>query len=67
MPTLTERVDLSIAALKAEKDRIRVSADTDMAAVEAKLAVLRSAKQALTPALEAAYSALVLAGLVKEL
>lgn len=66
MATIIQRIDQSIAALRAEKDRIQAQAATDIAAVNAKLDVLRSAKVAITPDVEAAYTALLAAGFIKE-
>lgn len=66
MATLTERIDAQIAALKAEKDRIQAQVETDVAAVEEKLAALRGAKKLMSVELEQAYTALLALGLIRE-
>jgi hypothetical protein len=66
MATIIERLDTKIAALQADKTRIRTDADRDIAAVNAQLQVLRDAKATITPAVEATYAALKAAGFIQE-
>lgn len=66
MPTLVERLDVNIAALQAEKARIRDAAAADLAAVDVKIAALTNAKATLTPEVERSYAQLRAMGLFKE-
>lgn len=65
MPTLSERIAWELDALKAEKDRLKVQFDANLADVDAKLAVLREAKRVVTKDVEAAYDALCRAKLIR--
>ena len=65
MATLTERLDARIAVLTTERSRIEAQAVTDLASVDARLAILTGAKAAVTPDIEQAYVALIAAGLIK--
>jgi hypothetical protein len=63
---LRARLDEQITALQVEKQRIRDQAIADVAAVDIKLDALRAAKDAVTPAIETAYVALLALGLIHE-
>ena len=65
--TLAARIAVQIDALQAEKARIQEQAKLNLAEVDAKLATLRNAKQAMTPQVEQAYLALVASGLLREI
>lgn len=65
--TLRERIDMQVTALRTEKQRIRDQALANADAVDTQLAALQAAKDALTPAIEAAYVALLALGLIHEI
>ena len=64
--TIVQRLDTQIDELKAERKRINDQAAADVLAVDAKIDVLKEAKKAITPVVEAAYVALKAAGFIKE-
>lgn len=67
MPTLIERLDIQVAALQAERERIKTQAATDLAAVNTKLAELVKARAAITADVEQAYAALRTLKLIQEI
>lgn len=67
MPTLIERLDIQVAALQAERERIKAQAATDLAAVTAKLGELQKARLAITADVEQAYAALRALKLIQEI
>lgn len=66
MPTLSDRIAAQLAALRAERQRIRDQAVADVAAVDQKITALESAKATLTADVEASYAQLRAMGLFKE-
>jgi hypothetical protein len=66
MATLTDRIDAQVSALNAERARIEAQHEENLAAVDAKLAVLAAAKKLITRDLEQAYTALLGFGLIRE-
>lgn len=66
MTTLTERIEAQIAALQEESLRIQQQALRDVAHVDEKIAALKAAKAALTPAVERSYAQLSAMGLFRE-
>lgn len=58
---------MQVTALRTEKQRIRDQALANADAVDTQLAALQAAKDALTPAIEAAYVALLALGLIHEI
>ena len=64
--TIAERIEEQIAYLRAERKRINDQAFADTLVVDNKIAVLKDARKAMTPDVEAAYAALKAAGFVKE-
>lgn len=67
MPTLTERIDVHIAALEAERGRIQRQAAENVAEVDRKIAGLTRAKATLTADVETSYAQLRTLGLIKEI
>lgn len=67
MPTLTERLDIQVAALQTERERIKTQAASDLAAVNGKLAELQKARLAITADVEQAYASLRTLKLIQEI
>jgi len=67
MPTLLERLDAQVAALQVERERIKTTAATELAAVNTKLAELVKARTAITAEVETAYAALRALHLIQEI
>lgn len=66
MPTLTDRLDTQIQELQRERARIQDQALDNLSKVDLQLDALRSAKAALTPAIERSYAQLRAMGVFKE-
>ena len=67
MPTLIERIDAHLKALRDEKQRIRDQALAEAAAVDLRIDALLAAKATITPDVERSYAQLKAMGLLKEL
>jgi hypothetical protein len=67
VPTLTDKIDAQVAALRAEQKRIVDQAAENLAVVNDKLTQLEKARAVVTPAVEAAYGALRALKLIQEI
>lgn len=67
MATLRERLTQRLRAEQDEKARIEAQYVDNLAAVDARIAAIRTARQAITDDAETAYAALVQLGLIREI